>query len=174
MAEQGIPFARRLPLAHRFSLGSALGATRIAGHVAGIFSRAKQLGSPRRDAGSPLRPTPHPLLVDLERRNCRAGGLCLGRHLHRSSHPSAGSLHFSALGGSRHRRQGLGKALIQQVERWGSQQQLAAITLQVYRHNQAALNFYSRPTFCARLLAVQTPWPRCCLAGTGRQRYEVL
>jgi hypothetical protein len=27
---------------------------------------------------------------------------------------------------------------MQQVERWGSQQQLAAITLQVYRHNQAA------------------------------------
>ena len=46
-----------------------------------------------------------------------------------------------------HRRRGLGKALMQQVERWGSQQQLAAITLQVYRHNQAALNFYRQAHF---------------------------
>ena len=52
-----------------------------------------------------------------------------------------------------HRRQGLGRALMQQVERWGSQQQLAAITLQVYHHNQAALHFYQQAHF-----AVQGYW----------------
>ncbi len=72
-----------------------------------------------------------------------------------------------------HRRRGLGKALMQQVERWGSQQQLAAITLQVYRHNQAALNFYRQAHF-----TVQGYWLYKPLGPAAASRqpedYEVL
>jgi len=61
---------------------------------------------------------------------------------------------------------------MQQVERWGSQQQLAAITLQVYRHNQAALNFYKRAHF-----SVQGYWLYKPLGAAGvaePKGYEVL
>ncbi|MEN9229331.1 MAG: GNAT family N-acetyltransferase [Thermostichus sp. DG02_5_bins_236] len=68
-----------------------------------------------------------------------------------------------------HRRQGLGQALIQQVERWGSQQQLAAITLQVYRDNQAALKLYQQADF-----TVQGYWLHKPLCPTLPENHEVL
>ncbi|MEN9226976.1 MAG: GNAT family N-acetyltransferase [Thermostichus sp. HHBFW_bins_43] len=68
-----------------------------------------------------------------------------------------------------HRRRGLGRALIQQVERWGSQQQLAAITLQVYHHNQAALSLYRQADF-----AVQGYWLHKPLGPTLSENHEVL
>ncbi|MCF2970881.1 GNAT family N-acetyltransferase [Synechococcus sp. Nb3U1] len=68
-----------------------------------------------------------------------------------------------------HRRQGLGKALIQQVEQWGSQQQLAAITLQVYHHNQAALSLYQQADF-----TVQGYWLHKSLGLAPPKNHEVL
>ncbi len=68
-----------------------------------------------------------------------------------------------------HRRRGLGKALIQQVEQWGSRQQLAAITLQVYRHNQAALRLYQQANF-----TVQGYWLHKPLTPPLPQDHEVL
>jgi ribosomal protein S18 acetylase RimI-like enzyme len=72
-----------------------------------------------------------------------------------------------------HRRRGLGKALMQQVERWGSQQQLAAITLQVYRHNQAALNFYRQAHFTVQGYWLYKPLGPAA-ASQEPEDYEVL
>lgn len=46
-----------------------------------------------------------------------------------------------------HRRQGLGQALIRRVESWAQAQGLAGVLLQVFSHNQPALDLYSKAGF---------------------------
>lgn len=46
-----------------------------------------------------------------------------------------------------HRRQGLGRVLIQQVESWSREQRLAGVLLQVFSHNQPALSLYTQQGF---------------------------
>lgn len=44
----------------------------------------------------------------------------------------------------RHRRQGLGQALLGQIEEWAKTQSLSGSMLQVFAHNPIALDFYAR------------------------------
>ncbi len=46
-----------------------------------------------------------------------------------------------------HRRQGLGRALIRKVETWARSEGLAGVLLQVFSHNQPALDLYGQAGF---------------------------
>jgi RimJ/RimL family protein N-acetyltransferase len=75
-----------------------------------------------------------------------AGGEIVGRlSLARDSHPA--SLHVADLGlmvAATHRRQGIGRALLEQAVSWAHEAGIEKLELHVFPHNEPAIRLYER------------------------------
>ncbi|MEY2984153.1 MAG: hypothetical protein RLZZ568_770 [Cyanobacteriota bacterium] len=58
----------------------------------------------------------------------------------------------------KHRRQGIATALLNHAQHWGQQRGDKWLGLQVFSHNQAAINLYGKLGFTSRALLLQKKW----------------